>query len=90
MEFKKLIELANEAYPDDRIQLVFDKKPAGDSLATFIVRELKSNFDPKASTKDQLTKAAESLRAAQEELKAVEKRLWVRLDSLPSGIKFND
>jgi uncharacterized membrane protein YheB (UPF0754 family) len=90
MKLKDLIAIANEAYPDDRIQMVYEKKNAGDSLAKFIVKELKETFDPKATSKQQLTKAIEVMRTAQEEIKSVEKWLIDKRESLPHGLRFND
>ena len=88
MKLKDLIAIADEAYPDNRIQMVFENKNAGDSLAKFIVKELKENFDPKATSREQLTKAIDVMRTAHGEIELVEKWLIDKKENLPHGIHF--
>jgi hypothetical protein len=68
----RLLKLANRGYPDRNLRLYFhpdgtEREPeySWDTLAQFIVRELRSSYDPDASDLDQLTGAVRVLDAAQ-------------------------
>jgi hypothetical protein len=84
MKIAELIQIANEAYPDSKIEENFNPKTGkatrnthGDGLANFIVRELCDTFSPKASQLDQLTEASRVMSMACGELESV-KRAFTR------------
>ena len=60
MQLVELLNKANSAYPDNYLSEYFDDKTgepttpiAGDTLAKFIVAELRETFDPTASDEQQ-------------------------------------
>lgn len=73
MDNRVILAIANEAYPDGMVW-EYVKEPRrnhGDSLAKFIVNELKSVFDPKESDYDQLSRAMRAMDTAASELRNV-------------------
>jgi hypothetical protein len=75
MKLSKLIAIADKVYPDGMIGMAYKAEPkedVGDTLATFIVRELRDTYDEKASDKEQLQEAARVIRAAVTELDVVQ------------------
>lgn len=70
MTIKELIAIVNQHYPDDCIQNAFEEvdEQCGDTLALFIVREVKETFDPAAADYAQLEEAQRVIDKAQEEL----------------------
>jgi hypothetical protein len=79
MKIAELIQIANEAYPDSKIEENFNPKTGratrdthGDGLANFIVRELCDTFTPIAPLQNQLTEAARVMSMASRELESVE------------------
>ena len=88
MIIQDLMAIANEAYPDDMIALNFNpdtgtvRRPAGDYLAHFIVRELISTFEEDHATSIQLTEAIRAIHVAVREIESVEKRLQYALSVL--------
>ncbi len=76
MKFETLLEITNAHYPDDQIIDHWDRdrqQPVshdeeGDTLALFIVRELRATFDPDAPDVDQLESAVGVLEKAFVEL----------------------
>jgi hypothetical protein len=88
MTLQDLIAIANEAYPDDMIALNFNpytctvRRPKGDHLAHFIVRELISTFEEGLATSIQLTKAIRAVHTAAGEIESVEKHLQYALSML--------
>ena len=71
----RLVKIADNAYPDGMIAQVFETIHAerspdecGDSLATFIVRELIDTYDPDADDRQQLSEAQRVMYAAHTEL----------------------
>lgn len=64
MKLSRIIAIANEAYPDGMIEQAYKaeqgpppKEDVGDTLATFIVRELKETYDETTPDKAQLVEA---------------------------------
>ncbi len=73
-----LLKLANRGYPDRGLRLYFrpdgtecEPKYSWDTLAQFIVRELRDTYDPNASDLDQLTEAVRVLDTAKRDLDGV-------------------
>ena len=81
MTLDALIRLVDEHYPDHCILTHWDserciprervKGGSNDTLALFLVRELKDVFDPKASDREQLTAAIHAVKLAEKELGCV-------------------
>jgi hypothetical protein len=71
---KDIIQIADRVYPDGLVGQAFKAeqgpppKEVGDTLATFIVRELKDTFDPKATALDQINEARRVIARASIEL----------------------
>jgi hypothetical protein len=71
---KDILDGANEHYPDGYLSNYFEKKTgepemgAGDSLADFIVRELRENFDAAFSGELQVAQAVQALERAKEDI----------------------
>ena len=81
MTLNEIIRIVNEAHPDSLVGLEYwdfeHEKPRdppgdGDTLALFIVRELKDVYDEDATDFEQLGEAARALAVAQRQLNAVE------------------
>lgn len=80
MKLTELLEIASEGYPDKALEQYFDADEdrvfdkdndggrLGDTLALFIVRELKDVYDSAASDLDQLQTAMDALGKAENEL----------------------
>lgn len=82
MTLVELLNRANEAYPDNYLNTYYDPLTGeldaeawGDTLAEFIVIELKDTFDPDATNEVQLRTAREALQRAIHELDAVVQHL---------------
>lgn len=75
MTLEKLIAIADEAYPDGLVGAAAEDMEVGDTLAEFIVRELRDSFDPKLTSADQLAEAVRVMNTATQELESVEAAL---------------
>jgi len=70
----ELLNAANKQYADGYLSLYFDmgsgrpKKGDGDTLAEFIVCELRENFDDRFSRERQVTAAVSGLERAKEDI----------------------
>jgi hypothetical protein len=88
MKFIELLELANEAYSDGFLMEAYKGEgvpvdlKCGDTLASFLVIELKETFDPDASDQKQLETAHHAVFMAQAELSAICTALERRLSAL--------
>jgi len=77
----ELLNLANEAYDDGYLAEYFDpdtgtpRAGSGDTLAEFIVREIRDTFDPNARRSAQLEEAGRVLMNAIDDLESVIERL---------------
>jgi hypothetical protein len=77
----ELLKIANEAYEDGYLAEYFDpdtgasKAGSGDTLAEFIVREIRDTFDSNATRCQQLEEARRVLMNAIDDLEAVIERL---------------
>ena len=77
----ELLNLANEAYDDGYLAEYFDpdtgtpRQGSGDTLAEFVVREIRDTFDPNASRCAQLEEARRVLMNAIDDLESVIERL---------------
>ncbi len=74
----KLMQIANEAYPDGFIANYFNSKTGdhtkhhkGDSLAYFIASELDETFNPEATKEEQLNEAIRVMTNARDDLQLV-------------------
>lgn len=75
MTIEEIIAIANEAYPDGKVQQAFeaetgsiDEFMVGDTLAVFIARELKETFNEAGTDEEQLATAERVMRTASDEL----------------------
>jgi len=70
----ELLKAANTHYADSYLSLYFDmrsgapKRGYGDTLAEFIVRELRESFDERFSREQQVTAAVSALERAKEDI----------------------
>ena len=77
----ELLNLANEAYADGYLAEYFDpetgerRQGSGDTLAQFIVAEIRDTFDAEASRDDQIREARLALSHAVDDLEGVMERL---------------
>ena len=77
----ELLKIANEAYEDGYLAEYFDpdtgtsRAGSGDTLAEFIVREIRDTFDPNAIRSEQLEEARRVLMNAIDDLENVIERL---------------
>ncbi len=77
----ELLNLANEAYVDGYLAEYFDaetgerRQGSGDTLAQFIVAELRDTFDAEASRSAQLQEGRRALSHAIDDLEGVMERL---------------
>jgi hypothetical protein len=77
----ELLNIANEAYDDGYLAQYFDpdsgasRAGSGDTLAEFIVREIRDTFDPNATRSQQLEEARRVLMNAIDDLESVIERL---------------
>lgn len=77
----ELLNIANEAYEDGYLAEYFDpdtgafRAGLGDTLAEFIVREIRDTFDPNATRSQQLEEARRVLMNAIDDLENVIERL---------------
>lgn len=73
----ELLNLANEGYSDGFLSEYYDTKTGecrdgeGDTLAKFIVLELKDTFDPDATREEQMEEANRALNNAIDDLERV-------------------
>lgn len=67
LTIEELLAIANKYYPDCMLSRD-EEEIDGDTLALFIVREIKDTFDPCASVEDQLEEAARVMTRAESEL----------------------
>lgn len=94
MTLNELIARANTAYPDGLIaalwdplrQAVLSNANVGDTLALFVVRELKDTFDPEAQDTNQLSTAAQAMQRATNELLAVRNELLAGNEAVCRGL----
>jgi hypothetical protein len=64
-----IIQIADRIYPDGLVGQAFKTGDCvGDTLAEFIVRELKDTFDPKATALDQVNEAQRVIARASTQL----------------------
>jgi hypothetical protein len=74
MELVDLLAIANDGYEDEYLSEYYDEKTGalkdgqGDTLARFIVVELRETYDDEAEREDQLEEAVKTLQKAQEDL----------------------
>jgi hypothetical protein len=74
VNLKDILNAANRHYPDRYLSNYFAKKTgepkmgAGDSLADFIVRELRENFDTALHGERQVAQAVQVLERAREDI----------------------
>lgn len=75
MKIEEIIGIANKAYPDNMIQEAWEEvnggERCGDTLALFIVRELKDAVDEADPEPKQLRDAARAMSKAAQELRDV-------------------
>lgn len=79
MDLNQIIACAATAYPDELILAYWDKDArqpvdnpdAGDTLALFIVREIKDTFDPAATDVQQVETVIDALTRASNEIERV-------------------
>lgn len=73
MTLREIMVVADKGYPDGMVWLYFadPKGKHGDTLAEFIVRELRDTFDPDASDMRQIMTAAKAIQSAAKELEGV-------------------
>ena len=77
----ELLNLANEAYADGYLAEYFDpetgerRQGSGDTLAQFIVAEIRDKFDAEASRDDQIREARLALSHAVGDLEGVMEKL---------------
>jgi hypothetical protein len=89
MIVEEILAIADQAYPDGKIQEAFeaqhgslDELMVGATLAVFIARELKETFDEEASATDQIECALHNIETAMKEIDAVRAALekaWLDL-----------
>ena len=70
MKLKELMAIADEAYPDGLVWRYYKqpRKNHGDTLAQFIVRELKDTYDAGATDAAQLAEATRVMISASREI----------------------
>ena len=81
MKLVDLLNIANRGYPDHSLSEAYNPEDGaepdgaedavGDTLALFIVRELRDTFDPGADRADQIGEAVRVMRIAKRDLSAV-------------------
>lgn len=73
LAFAHVIEIADRAYGDDQIGGYYRGDcTSGDTLADFVVRELRDVFDPKADHEANLREARRAMESAVKQLRNVE------------------
>lgn len=82
MELNKLMEIANDVYPDGLIGQYWnngngmpDVVELGDGLARFVAMEIAETFDPDLKSSEQLEEAANCVGRAASELESVAEAL---------------
>lgn len=72
MNIEKIVAVADECYQDGIVEGYFyNVEAVGDSLAAFVVSELKSVHDETEDDKAQLRSAASAMQTAANELQAI-------------------
>lgn len=71
MRVTELIKIADAAYPGGLVKEGTTTPSAGDSLRTFVVREIKSCYDPNAGSFEQAVESMRAVHAAINDLAAV-------------------
>lgn len=95
MQLHKIMELIHPAYPDETTRMCRNdrhKRPvnySGDSLATFIVREIADTYDESASDREQLEEAIRVLQRARFELQSIIEALQIALSASPANTHEN-
>ena len=92
MTLVDLLNIANEGYPDNTLSetcyepatgdMRTDAEQCGDTLALFIVRELRSTFNPTTASDVQLRAAIHAVEIARDDLDAVLSALAKALDDI--------
>ena len=82
MKLDKLIKIADEAYGDGLVLRYHNNRHGdfGDSLASFVARELSDTFCPEDKTSFQLEEACSTMPAAIEDLRRVQAALELRFN----------
>lgn len=88
MMLNEIMEIAAECYPDRSIesywdpaqQRVYGGADCGDTLALFIVRELRDTYDAELPSEEQIEEAIRVMDRAREDIKGVIDGLQVCLD----------
>lgn len=68
---EEILKVADEAYPDHCIQIAMKGKRVDDTLATFIVDEVRSVTDPNGSRTGNINEVVRALNVAISELEKV-------------------
>lgn len=70
MKLQQLINIANDAYPDDMILQYFEKPKGnhGDTLAKFITVELEETFSEESDSDTQIAEAIRAMNTAKREI----------------------
>ncbi len=77
MQLHEIMEIIHPAYPDEETRQCWDSKRqractgTGDSLATFIVREIADTYDESATDDEQIAEAIRVLQRARFELQNI-------------------
>lgn len=77
MTLIQLLDLANQGYPDGFLAEYYDpetgeaRASSGDTLALFIVQELRETFNGAAEDEDQIGRAVRAIEKAREDLDGV-------------------
>jgi len=85
MTEKQIIGIADKAYGEDALvaSCALDAgADLGDTLALFIVRELRDVYDRRAGTLAQLEEARRAMCLARRQLQAVERAFEIRLEAI--------
>lgn len=84
MKLEELIDIANQAYPDDFVRQYYDDPQGnhGDSLARFIAFEIIETFDEEGTDENQLAQAIHAIANGRDELDKVLDALGEKARSL--------
>ena len=89
MKLVEILNIANKVYPDNFLSSYYNengeliKGVNGDTLAEFIVIELKETYDVNATDIEQLRVAKRAIRRAMDELADVEHELDIAMHEIP-------
>jgi hypothetical protein len=90
MRVDRIISIANAAYPDGQVKQAAEHPVfAGDTLALFVVREIKSVYEPGKTDTQQLEAAAHAMETASCELAAVARAINKAALDIKMGRKQN-